>query len=328
MDARPRASISTQSDSVSDTVPSPTAAAVATPLRGHTRRVGWTRIGHGLYVPGEPSDLLSTLRAWRLVLPADSHFTGLTTAAVRGWWQLDIPPSAPIFVGMGTDAPRPRRAEIVVCRHSRPVPTVESHGLRLAAPAEALLAAARDLALIDLVVLIDSALAAGDVTVSEVQASCRLRRRGTRRLAEALTLADGRSESPWESVLRLFFAMCEVPVDVQVPILGPNGVTVARADLMIRGTRRLVEYDGDSHRSIHGQARDMARDRLLMSLRLQRYPYNAVNIRMSPQRLLREADEALGRTHEPSRLRPWLAAHRESTLSADGRARLRARWRT
>lgn len=200
-------------------------------------------------------------------------------------------------------------------------------GLRVASPEEALLAAARDLALIDLVVLIDSALAGGDVTVAEVDKVCGKRRRGVRNLRRGLALADGRSESPWESILRIFYRLCEVPIDVQVPILDRAGVPAARADLMISGTRRLVEYDGDSHRSIHGQAHDMARDRMLMSLGCQRYAYNAVSIRTRPARLLREADEALGRPHDPARLRSWLAALRESTLSSAGRTRLRARWR-
>ncbi len=55
---------------------------------------------------------------------------------------------------------------------------------------------------------------------------------------------DGRSESPGESRLRVDLAMGGVDVVPQVTIRDERGRFVARVDLMVRGTRIVIEFDG------------------------------------------------------------------------------------
>jgi hypothetical protein len=78
--------------------------------------------------------------------------------------------------------------------------------------AETLLACARDLGLIDLVVLLDCVLHLRLVDRDELERVASQHRRGAPALRRALLLADGRSESPWETILRLFHVVCGLEV--------------------------------------------------------------------------------------------------------------------
>ena len=76
----------------------------------------------------------------------------------------------------------------------------------------ALLALARDLAPLDLVPLADAALRIGDCTTAALAAVAAGRRRGAPALRAVLPILDARSESAWESVLRLLHQAAEVDV--------------------------------------------------------------------------------------------------------------------
>ncbi|MBA3524128.1 MAG: DUF559 domain-containing protein, partial [Geodermatophilaceae bacterium] len=99
-----------------------------------------------------------------------------------------------------------------------------------------------------------------------------------------------------------------------------------RADLCIIGTRRLVEYDGDVHRDAAQRSRDLERERRLQRLGWQRFGYTSRVLLRNAASVLRDADDALARPHEPGRIRPWHAAVAESVATAAGRAALRTRW--
>ncbi|MGI8530401.1 MAG: hypothetical protein ACR2KO_13095 [Geodermatophilaceae bacterium] len=294
--------------------------------RGWVRAAGWVRVSHGVYRPrlGEPG-LAEDLHGWQFVLPPSGSFTHLTGAILRGWWVPPLPAALPVFAGMSQREARPRRAGLLVCRHPGDIPSEEQAGLRVATATEILLAAGRDLGLLDMVVLTDAALHVGDCTMPELrQASSR--RRGAPALRRALRYADGRSESAWESVLRLLHQLCGVPVVPQFPILDGEGVARARADLWIEGTRRLPEYDGAVHRNGKQHTRDLARERFLLTQGWQRYGYTSPVLLHNGLSVLRDADEALGRAHEPARIRPWHAALAESLFTPAGTGRLLARW--
>lgn len=139
------------------------------------------------------------LLAWQLVLPTSSAITHLSAARLCGWWLPPLPEDLPVFVCMPRCDPRPRRRGLRVVRHPLPPATEIVLGLRCVTAPEILLACARDVSLLDLVVLLDSALHAGDVTPEELWEIAGRRRRGAPRLRAALALADGRSESPWET---------------------------------------------------------------------------------------------------------------------------------
>jgi hypothetical protein len=189
-----------------------------------------------------------------------------------------------------------------------------------------LLACARDLALLDLVVLIDSALRHGHCRTDDLTHAPSQRRRGGPALRRALSHADGRAESVWESVLRLFHVTCEVAVEPQHEVRTPDGRFVARGDLWLRGTTVLHVYDGGVHRDPRQHRRDLARERALGGAGWTRRGYTAGDLLGRAHVMLREVDSSLGRTHDPRRLDAWRALLRESSFSAGGRARLRRRW--
>lgn len=85
--------------------------------------------------------------------------------------------------------------------------------------------------------------------------------RGVVQLRDLAPRADGRAESPGESVLRLRWTdLATLPQpEPQVPILLPNGHELYRIDLGVRDLRFGVEYDGEEH---HTSADDREHDRV------------------------------------------------------------------
>lgn len=196
--------------------------------------------------------------------------------------------------------------------------------IAVASAAWTIIELAEHLRLLDLVV-IDGALHAGDVTVDEIRRTMVPGRRGVRVLRRALDHVDERSESPWESVLRLLHVLGGVDVDPHMEIFNQLGSFVARSDLRIRGTRRLVEYDGAGHRERRQHESDLVREKRLARLGFERYGYVAAEILRDPGQVLRDADEALGRRHDPSRVLTWQREVTASSLSAAGRRLLERR---
>ena len=195
------------------------------------------------------------------------------------------------------------------------------NGLRLDSPEEVLLACARHLGLLVLLLLTDSALRCGadQARLSEVAAS---RRKGAPALRGAIELSDPRSESPWETVLRLFHVVCGAPVEPQHEILDETGAFVARADLWVVGTWSIHEYDGGVHLERRQQQLDLARARRLSHAGWTRRGYTSHDLLRTPVGVVRDVDRALGRPHDPARLRAWHGLLRDSLLTPSGAHRL------
>lgn len=276
-------------------------------VRGHRRGAGWTGVGYGLHLRGAPS-FAGQLRAWQLVLPPGAVFTHLAAARLRGWW-LPAGPT-PVQVAVGERDRHPQRQGLTVVR-LRERPDVEVlDGLRVATAAETVLAAARDLAVLDLVPLADSALHLGHCTIDDLTAVARQHRRGAPRLRQVLPLLDARSESAWESVLRLLHHVAEVDVEPQHRIEDDAGRFVARADLWVVGTRRLHEYDGEVHRDRDSHRVDLARDRRLVESRWERLGWTAPDV-LQGGPVIASLDRLLVRPWRSARLatwRSWVAA--------------------
>lgn len=86
------------------------------PVVGELRRVGWTRISRGVYLPVQAVDSLgSRAAAWAMVLPQSAVITHLSAAALRGWWLPRTPPELPFFVATPRDAP-PAATSWTTCR--------------------------------------------------------------------------------------------------------------------------------------------------------------------------------------------------------------------
>ncbi len=271
--------------------------------------------------------LAERCRAIALILPDHAVFTHLTSARLRGWWLPRID-DEPIIACSDGEAPHHDRRGVYVRRCGLPDDHREVvKGVPVASAEWTIVELAEHLCLIDLVVAIDSALRAGDTSVDAIRSTMRRGRRGVRVLRRALTLVDGRSDSPWESVLRLAHTLSAIEVEVQHQLRDDIGEIIWSLDLAIRGTRRAAEFDGGSHRTPEGQQRDMRRDRLLARHRIERYAYSARDLREDPAQVVRDADAALGRVHVPARALLWLEEFDRSTYRASGYGALLRRLR-
>jgi hypothetical protein len=182
---------------------------------------------------------------------------------------------------------------------------------------------AEDLALVDLVIVIDCALHRALCTIAEIRDAIRPRQRGAPRLRTALTLADHRSESPWETVLCLVLVLCGfVDVEPQLRIYDASGGFVARGDLWLKGTHRICEYDGEHHRSRQRHRDELRREKALSRVGHDRYGYTKPEILHAPVQIIRDAETAYGLPHDPTRLADWWPVFEESTLSTAGWNRL------
>jgi very-short-patch-repair endonuclease len=142
-----------------------------------------------------------------------------------------------------------------------------------------------------------------------------------------LPLLDRRAESAWESALRVLHRAAEIDVEPQYDVCDDHGGFVARADLWLRGTRRIHEYDGGVHREADQHRRDLERDRRLVELGWQRCGYTSVEVLTRGARIIASADAVLGRPWAGRRLRAWQSLVAGSLHTAATRSRVTARWR-
>jgi hypothetical protein len=138
-------------------------------------------------------------------------------------------------------------------------------------------------------------------------------------LRKALGLSDGRSESPYESLLRLLHVSCGVEVEPQHVLVDEAGSFVARADLWVVGTRSLHEYDGDVHLTRRARRNDLRRERRIGNEVWIRRGYTSAEVLHQGISILRDADLALCRPHRPERIRAWHKLLAESMFTPAGR---------
>jgi len=199
-------------------------------------------------------------------------------------------------------------------------------GIRVASAAETLLAVARDLGVLDLVIIGDSALHQGACTIDQLSTAAAGRRRGAPRLRTVIPLLEERSESPWESILRLLHWAADLEVKPQKKIYDEWGRFVARADLWVVGTRRVHEYDGEVHRDQEAHRADLARERRLVEIDWQRIGFTSPQLLYEGGSIIAGLDRLLGRSWDPSRLARWHALLDESVLRPAGRVQATQRW--
>lgn len=272
-------------------------------LHGYTRSRlrgrAWTSVSHGVYVARqEESTLGDTFAAVRSVLPPDGVAAHATAALLYGLWLPRLPSRLPCLAGLPPATDRPERAGLYVFRSRAglPYPHVVS-GVPCVPPEVCIGQLAEDLSVLDLVVVIDSALSRKLCSVDDVERCIRSRQRGLPKLRQALRLCDERSESPWETILRVLHVVSGIPVEPQHKLVDGRGAVAARGDLWIIGTKRLSEYDGADHRSREQQERDLARDKVLQRLGYERYGYIAKEIISGPAQIILDAERAwAGRT--------------------------------
>lgn len=293
-------------------------------VQGHRRGRQWRRVAYGVHVPVGQSRV-DDLLAWSTALPVGAAFTHLTSARLRGWW-LPSPIDQPEFVATLAGNRCPERTGLLVTRHKNSPRIEEADGVPVTTAGETLLAAARDLGLLDLVLMGDSALRLGHCTLSDLARTCAEQRAGVRQFRHAVALLDPRSESAWESVMRVLHRAAEIPVEPQRRFENDRGQFVARADLWVVGTNRIHEYDGELHRDLEVHRRDLRRDRALVEAGLERLGFTANELLHEGGAIIVSADRLLGRGWDPSRLRRWTDLVADSLYGPRGRARVLGRW--
>lgn len=301
-------------------------------MRGHVRLAGHRRVSHGLFLPlkgglTRDEEQIRDLAAWRAVLPARSAFTHVTAARVLGWRLPALPDQIPVFAAVGGDHPRPQRSGLVYSRLVRGDNPVLVRGVPVDTPEEVLLRAARDLSVLDLVIMVDSALRMRHIDHARMDNLLDSRRPGVRQLRQAWSLSDRRSESGGETLLRLFHVAIQVPVEPQVTLVDQKDRAIGRADLLVVGTRDVHEYDGEVHRSMDQHRSDLRRERRLAEAAYRRRGFSLDDLLNHPVTVMHEIDRALGRPHRPSRARDWQRLVADSLYRERGRERVLNRWR-
>ncbi|HEU5038270.1 MAG TPA: hypothetical protein VFT70_14775 [Nocardioides sp.] len=267
------------------------------------------------------------LRAYLEVLPASARFTHLTGAEILGWQLPKLPEQVPVFVAVDRGDPRPRRHGLICSRLPGAAKKRKRRGLPVDEPEEILLRCARDLSLIDLLILLESALGHGDVDPQKMEELLGSRRPGVRMLREAWGRATGKSESPGETVLQQFHRVMDVPFEPQADLYDERGNYLGCADLRVVGTSYLHEYDGEYHRSAGQQKTDLRRSRGLSGTDYVRKGFVLDDLLNRAAVVMHEIDRALERPHDPRRLRRWRALVDNSLYSSTGRERILNRWR-
>lgn len=301
-------------------------------FRGEVRLAGHRRVSHGLGVSvrsglTEDEEFLRDLEAYLLVLPKSAVFTHLTAARLLGWQLPRLPEQVPVFVAVDLDDPRPRRHGLICSRLVRERRPIVRHRLPVEAPEEILLRAARDLALLDLIVLVDSAVRMGDLDPRRIDEVLASRRPGVRMLREAWNRSTGRAESAGETVLQQFHVVMEVPFTPQVEIRDGNGRLLGRGDILVDGTTSIHEYDGAHHRDKDQHRVDLRRERGFAGTPYRRRGFVLDDFVNHPGVTMHELDRALGRPHAVRRLREWRRLVANSMFSETGRERMMNRWR-
>ncbi|UYM06754.1 hypothetical protein [Solicola gregarius] len=292
------------------------------------RHPRWWHPTDGVSMPREDAaSLVKHCAAIRLALADNAVFTHVTSAQLRGWWLPSGMRDWPVIACTDGGSPHHDRRGVYVRRCA--IPSAHRHALEdlpTASSEWTILELAEDLSLIDLVVAIDSALHLGDCTMASLDRAVVPGRRGVKRLRRAMVLADGRSESAWETILRLVHVLSGITdVEPQACIRDAAGTIVARADLRLGTTRRLSEYDGAVHRDGPQHRADLRREKLLIRIGFERFGYTASEIHREASRILLDAEGALGLRHDPRRIQGWLVEYRRSSLTPGGRDRLAAR---
>lgn len=288
-------------------------------VRGHPRTTAYVRESHAVHRRADlGEDIRASLHAWQLLMTDAGCFTALTSVQVRGWWLPPLPQDSPVFMALALDDPRPMRTGVRTSRHTRPVAFDELDGVRCASIEETLLACARWLCLVDMVVLIDCVLHTKQSDERALRAVITPKRPGAGALARALALADARSESPFETLSRLLHVLCDIEVEPQYVIHDQGGDEVARVDLWLVGTEAAHEYDGDEHEKAPRRVKDRRRDRAIDEAGYVRRGYTSGDILRRGVTVLKDADRSVGRPHDPSRIRRWHDELQKSLFTPSG----------
>ncbi|QWC84220.1 endonuclease domain-containing protein [Nocardioidaceae bacterium] len=174
------------------------------------------------------------------------------------------------------------------------------------------------------VVAVDMTAAAGLCTVEDMRRLVDGRRRMPTRfeVQRVLALADGASESPPETRLRLLWVLdSELPEPVVNRwVHDRDGRPLAVPDLLEPESGLVVEYDGGAHAEVGRRTRDAEKDDLYREVGLEPVRFTAVDMR-TPARVLHRLARGHARARAWVRPRGWVLgpSFRGAPVSPSGR---------
>lgn len=305
--------------------PIPTRLAVGAGLTlGRLRSKSWATPFHGVRIDRAADvDLRTSCRALTAVARVRVVISDQSAAAVYDWWlprRVNAPLEMSVEPGNSIERPGVRcHRRVIDAKDLR-----EVDGLLLTSPVRTILDLAAQLPLIDLVVVMDSAMK--KKTCTREQLVARAHDRGVRGIVmyrRALPLCDGLSESAMETLMRLLIVLSGLPAPrPQVKIYNEFQEFVARADLHAHGVRAAFEYDGGGHDEPVVHARDMKQWRDLRAAGYEVFPYTAAELFGTPQQIVVDYQRVLGLPIDASAVNGWLD---EWKFSGYNRSRSRPR---
>lgn len=260
------------------------------------RGPAWRQLFRGVWISANARiSREAWLAAARLVLPVDAILCGPSAVDAHG---VDVRPEGDVVVHAGFADAVPRRRGGMRLRQltlsSDEVITVG--GWLVTSPLRTAFDCARWLPLVDAVVVVDALIQAQLVDIGSLSAFVKEHPgvRWVRRVADVIAYADGRSESPMESRLRLLLVQAGlVDVESQFVVRDAAGRFVARLDLAFVGARVAVEYDGAWHWQQRRQD-DRRRD-AVRALGWTVLVVSSEDYYQQPKRIVRQVAEALRR---------------------------------
>lgn len=216
------------------------------------------RVFSGVYVvAGTPDTFILTAKAALLAAPPQAVLARQTAARMFGGVVPHIPQTC-LAVPPGVRC----RVDGLDVRTRAAMEVGRRQGLPLTNPTQTFCDLAEDLDLVDLVVLGDSLVGAGAVSVERlVEAAGAFRGRGARRARRAASCVRAGVDSPMETRLRMLIVLAGLPEPVVNLVLRyEDGAWEMRLDLAYPAWQIAVEYDGRQHaESVAQWRRDVGR---------------------------------------------------------------------
>src|SRR4051812_23311768 len=288
------------------------------PTKGQARGPRWRRSSPGLYVPVEVLDTVVEQRILEASqrLPAGGAVTGWAALRLAGGGFFDgvelggrsrLP--VPLVVPAGSNL---RALEGTVVSRARIDEVVVRHGVPCVSSLRAAFDAARTSpSLRHAVVVLDMSIAAGLVTLAEMATFAGRREgwRGSRRARHAALLADSRSLSPYETLMRLIWVLdARLPRPrCNWPVADLDGRRLGKPDLLCDELAVAGEYDGAEHRTRRRQAADVTRQDDFRDAGLELFTVVSGHVHDVP-RVVARMHSAVARAQEAARPRRWLLA--------------------
>lgn len=225
-----------------------------------TRSKRWRRSSRGFFVPSDaPHSTAQRILEATPLLPERGAFAGWAAAYALGVDLLDgldalTMTALPVPIHLGQNLGRATPSGLRLARERLPVAHRRlAHGLPVTSPMRTAFDGGRWAAdLVEAVVFLDQVAHALEVDLLGLEPWCRPGARwpGIKQLRAALTLADSRSASPWESRLRMFYqrqAGLPRPL-VNRPVFDLDDNFLGTPDLFDPDAGLATEFDGKDHR--------------------------------------------------------------------------------